>query len=219
MDRIGSAADGRDIGPERTAGLAAMTPDHRGGEVTVGSGQPDARVQTQTPDPDGAGDDHASADDFKLAFRHHAAGVAVVTLGSDRPYGLTITSLASVSAEPPVAVFSIGTDASAWPLIAAEDELAINLLAADQAKVSRRFAARGVDRFAGVDWSRLSTGEPVIHGAHSWLRGRISHRIPVGASYLITVDVRQVWTDPDRAPLVFYNRRHHGLGASSDSET
>jgi flavin reductase (DIM6/NTAB) family NADH-FMN oxidoreductase RutF len=157
------------------------------------------------------------AEEFKQLFRFYAAGVAVVTVGSDCPYGLTITSLASVSADPPVAVFSIGTDASAWPALAAEDDVAINLLAEDQAEVSRRFAERGVDRFAGVDWFRLPTGEAVLHGVHGWLRGRISHRIPVGSSFLITVDVGQVWVDPDRGPLIFYDRQHHRLGDNKQS--
>jgi flavin reductase (DIM6/NTAB) family NADH-FMN oxidoreductase RutF len=170
----------------------------------VQDGRQEPRIETESKLVD--------AEDFKQLFRFYAAGVAVVTVGSDLPYGLTITSLASVSADPPVAVFSIGTDASAWPALAAEDDVAINLLAEDQTEVSRRFATRGVDRFAGVDWFRLPTGEPVLDGVHGWLRGRISHRIPVGASFLITIDVKQVWVDPDRTPLVFYDRQHHRLG-------
>lgn len=152
------------------------------------------------------------AGEYKHFFRHHAAGVAVVTVGSGSPYGLTVTSLTSVSADPPVAAFSIGADASAWPMVADQDNVVINVLAEDQAAVSRQFATRGVDRFAGVRWSRLSTGEPVIDGTHAWMRGEISGRIPVGSSFLITVEVDQVVVDADRAPLVFYDRQHYRLG-------
>lgn len=168
--------------------------------------------------PGGPPAEHVAAEEFKQVFRRHAAGVAVVTVGGTRPYGLTVTSLASVSAEPPVAIFSIGTAASAWPMIAAQDGVVINVLADDQAEVSRRFATRDVDRFADVRWFRLPTGEPVIDGTLGWLHGRITHRIPIGSSFLITVEIDQVRIDPSRAPLVFYNQEHYRLGDPLDPE-
>ena len=45
---------------------------------------------------------------FKTAFRNHPAGVAVITANSpDGPVALTATSVVSVSAEPPVLIFSL----------------------------------------------------------------------------------------------------------------
>lgn len=42
-----------------------------------------------------------SAEEFKLAFRNHAAGVSVITAeGAAGPVGLTATSVFSVSATP-----------------------------------------------------------------------------------------------------------------------
>lgn len=164
----------------------------------------------------GADAGQVAAEDFKQFFRRHAAGVAVVTVGGASPYGLTVTSLTSVSAQPPVAIFSIGTAASAWPMIAARDGVVINVLADDQTEVSRRFAARDVDRFAGVRWFRLPTGEPVLEGSLGWLHGHITHRIPIGSSFLVTVEIDQIRIDPGRAPLVFYNQEHYRLGDPTD---
>ena len=44
-----------------------------------------------------------SADEFKALFRGHPGGVAVITADAgDGPVALTATSVASVSAEPPL---------------------------------------------------------------------------------------------------------------------
>lgn len=51
-------------------------------------------------------------DTFKAAFRMHPAGVAVITTDSgDRPAAMTVSSLASVSTEPPMVVFSLSRSA------------------------------------------------------------------------------------------------------------
>src|ERR1700712_447872 len=101
-----------------------------------------------------------SADEFKLAFRNHPAGVAVITADAgDGPGGLPATSVFSVSAEPPLLVFSISGSSSSAPTINKADTVVVHLLGADQLAVAKLFATSGVDRFADADsWSRLPTG-------------------------------------------------------------
>ena len=54
-----------------------------------------------------------SPDDFKAAFRHHPAGVAVITADAGRgPVMLTATSVSSVSAEPALLMFSLSAHAA-----------------------------------------------------------------------------------------------------------
>lgn len=57
-----------------------------------------------------------SADDFKFAFRHHPAGVAVVTADAgDGPVAMTVSSLSSVAIAPPTLVFSASPVRGKWP--------------------------------------------------------------------------------------------------------
>ncbi len=52
-------------------------------------------------------DDHLSVEAFRHAFRHHPAGVAVVTADAgDGPAAMTVSSVASVEVDPPTLVFS-----------------------------------------------------------------------------------------------------------------
>jgi len=54
---------------------------------------------------------------FKLAFRRHAAGVAVVTgrTPEGTPVGFTATSLASLAAVPPLATFNMARISTSCP--------------------------------------------------------------------------------------------------------
>ncbi|MFH5821129.1 flavin reductase family protein [Georgenia sp. AZ-5] len=156
------------------------------------------------------------ADDFKALFRHHPAGVAVVTLrGHGGPVGFTATSVISVSAEPPVLAFSVAATSSSRPALEEAGTVVVNFLAEDQRDVAARFATSGIDRFAAGDWHPLPTGEPVLEGATAWVRGRIEERVPVGDSLLLTARAVRVGHGHRREPLVYVNRGYHRLGEHS----
>ncbi|GIG21289.1 flavin-dependent reductase [Cellulomonas chitinilytica] len=166
-------------------------------------------------------------DEYKEVFRRHPAGVAVVALvddaqepgldsfeGAEHPVrlvGFTATSVISVSAEPPLLAFSLASTSSSWPAVSRARTLAISFLSGSQDDVSARFATHGIDRFAAGGWSALPTGEPVIDGAVSWVRGRVVQRTPVGGSYLISVRALSHGTH-DVTPLVYHDRTYHQIG-------
>ncbi|CAN5184203.1 flavin reductase family protein [soil metagenome] len=154
------------------------------------------------------------AERFKAVFRHHPAGVAVVTLRTpdDQLVGLTATSVISVSAAPPILAFSIASTSSSWPALARARSVAVSFLANDQDDVSVRFATRGIDRFAAGGWTLLDTGEPVIDGAVAWVRGAIMQRTPVGDSYLVSVLALSSSNRPGAHALVYHDRTYHRLG-------
>ena len=157
-----------------------------------------------------------TSDAFRAIFRQHPAGVAVVALrDGDRPVGFTATSVVSVSADPALLTFSVAEASSAWPSLARAETLTISFLAADQVDVSARFATRGVDRFAGVPWRWLPTGEPVLDDVLSWIRGDVVERVAVGSSHLIVVHARETSQVRQGAPLVYHDRAYHALGEGS----
>lgn len=159
-----------------------------------------------------------SAADFKLAFRSHAAGVAVVTADAgDGPVGLTATSVFSVSAEPPLLVFSISGSSSSAPTIRRADTLVVHLLGSDQLPIARLCATSGIDRFADTSlWRRLPTGEPVFRDVPVWIRGRVINRMDAGDSTVVAVHALEAErSEVEVAPLVYHNRTWHHLGSGS----
>jgi flavin reductase (DIM6/NTAB) family NADH-FMN oxidoreductase RutF len=161
-----------------------------------------------------------SSEEFKAAFRNHAAGVAVITADAgDGPVGLTATSVFSVSAEPPLLVFSISDLSSSAPTLREAENVVVHLLGADQLHIAKLCATSGVDRFSDVSlWDRLSTGEPYFPSAQSWIRGRVVNRMPAGGSTVFAVHAIEASIAPDdelESPLVYHNRRWHSLGDHS----
>ncbi|MEV4991625.1 flavin reductase family protein [Pseudarthrobacter sp. LMD1-1-1.1] len=167
-------------------------------------------------------DQKISAEDFKFAFRHHPAGVGIITADvGDGPVAMTVSSLASVGINPPSLVFSASPLSSSTQTICAAETVVVHLLASDQVELAKLGATSGVNRFGeGVNWSRLSTGEPYYPEANSWLRGRVVNRVDVSGSTLIVVEAieakpREENEDGEPAPLVYHNRKWFALGEHS----
>ena len=150
---------------------------------------------------------------YKEVFRRHPAGVAVVAFVDDgRPVGFTATSVISVSADPPLLAFSLASTSSSWAPLSRARTLAISFLASGQDDVSARFATSGIDRFAAGGWTALDSGEPVVDGAVSWVRGRVVQRAPVGGSYLVSIRAIEHGIGDEAQPLVYHDRTYHRIG-------
>lgn len=161
-----------------------------------------------------------SADEFRAAFRNHAAGVAVVTADAGQgPVALTATSVFSVSATPPLLVFSVSSLSSAAPVILAASSVVVHLLDTNDVELARLCSTSGVDRFADeTSWGRLATGEPYYLSPRIRLRGRIVNRYEAGTSTLVVVNVTTAAIDqPDQptVPLVYHSRTWLALDRSA----
>lgn len=160
-------------------------------------------------------------DQFKAAFRNHPAGVAVITANSPSgPVALTATSVISVSAEPPLLVFSLSALSSATPTLRDAETLVVHLLGVPDIGLAKLCSTSGADRFADSStWSLLPTGEPLFHGVGTWIRGRVIDRMEAGKSTILAVHALEAGLTLDPAaeptPLVYHNRTWHGLGAHS----
>ncbi|MBK5238299.1 MAG: flavin reductase family protein [Actinomycetales bacterium] len=161
------------------------------------------------------------SDDFKAAFRNHPAGVAVLTADSgDGPVGLTVTSVSSVSANPPMLMFSLSGHSSSGPALKKAETVIVHLLGEEQVELAKTFATSGIDRFADESsWSRLETGEPFLPSAATWMRGKVVNQMEAGESTVIVIEILQVNlpaegedAPQDSRPLVYHNRTWHSLG-------
>jgi flavin reductase (DIM6/NTAB) family NADH-FMN oxidoreductase RutF len=155
----------------------------------------------------------ASPDLLRSVFRRHAAGVAVITArGADGPVGFTATSLTSVSAEPPMLSFGIGTGASSWPAIARAEHVGVHILGEHQEELAATFARRGADRFgAPTSWREGPEGVPVLDDVLAWLVCRVVARVPAGDHRIVLAEV--VLGDPAGAgrPLLYHQGRFNAL--------
>lgn len=145
---------------------------------------------------------------FKDAFRVHPAGVAIVSgVVPEGEVGLTLSSIASVSADPPVLSFSVTRSTGSAGGILEAGTFVVNLLTDKQAQTALDFARTGAPRFTPEQgWAELPTGEPYLTGASMHLRCTIRETHPVGPSVLVLANVLSVTEGTLGESLLYQDR-------------
>lgn len=140
--------------------------------------------------------------DFRAAMRRLAGGVSVITAGRGEDIsGMTVTSVSSLSTDPPSLIVSVNRSSSSWPLLKRHPFFGVNILHADQLDVAERFTGKegrkGADRFAGAEWERRASGVPLLVGALAAMEcavediiERHSHAIIIGRVLDIELSAR-----------------------------
>lgn len=150
---------------------------------------------------------------FRQVLGHFPTGVCVIaTIHQHQPVGVAIGSFFSVSLEPPLVGFCAGKGSSTWPKLREAGRFCVNVLAADQEEISRVFASKDADKFAGLAWDHSPLGSPRLGGALAWIDCELEtvhdagdHEIAVGA-------VHDVEVGGEGGPLVFFRGGYADLG-------
>ncbi|MEQ4304214.1 flavin reductase family protein [Plantactinospora sp. B6F1] len=149
---------------------------------------------------------------FKEAMSYLAAPVAVVTTRDHegRWWGFTASSVMSVSLTPPLVLVGVAHESSCLDVLAEAPWFVVNLLGEQHQHVARRFATRGIDRFAEQDFLVCAdTMVPLLADAHAAFRCRRVDRILAGDHDLLLGEPVEVRTQASAQPLLWYRREFH----------
>ena len=119
--------------------------------------------------------------------------------GEGQAVGFTANSFTSVSLDPPLLLVCIANRSSSLDAFLAADGFSVNILSAAQEDLSRRFAAPGEDRFAGVAWRPGPAGNPVLSGCCGWFDCRSHKRVVAGDHTILIGKVVGFNHHPERA--------------------
>ena len=155
-----------------------------------------------------------SAADLRALMRRAPASVAVLTVdtGRDR-LGLTVSSLVSLSLEPPHVGVSIARDAAMHELLREAGGFAASLLAGGQEWLAQHFA-RGVPPIGmwnGVATEEGARGAPLLVGAVGWLECRLASEHAVGDHTFFVAEVESVRLGVAAPPLVHHEGGYRAL--------
>ncbi|AZU56861.1 flavin reductase [Ralstonia pseudosolanacearum] len=177
--------------------------------------EPSAHGRATPPDFDAA--------HFRRALSQFATGVTVVTTRSggapDQPpfVGVTASSFNSVSLEPPLVLWSLGTQANSFPLFHRGSHYVINVLSASQLDLCKRFATLKGDRFANVDYRLSPTGLPILAQSLAWFECHNRSRYDEGDHVIFVGEVERCGVLNARgAPLVFHRGAFSSLAPIGD---
>jgi len=144
-------------------------------------------------------------DELRALMRDVPAAVSVVTAETDgQPIGLTVTSLVSLSLDPPLVGVAVSRHAALHELLREAGAFAISILAADQEHLAQHFA-RGVPPiglWSGIDSRAGTLGPPLLEGALGWIECRLAAEHPAGDHTLFVGEVASLERGPGREALL-----------------
>jgi len=148
---------------------------------------------------------------FRAALGMFATGVTIVTArGADGSLvGLTANSFNSVSLNPQLVLWSLGRLAGSMPVFSRGSHYAINILAAEQQDLARRFATRDIDRFAGVAWREGAGGAPVLDGVAAVFECANRSQYEEGDHVIFVGEVENCFAREGALPLIFHGGRYY----------
>lgn len=149
--------------------------------------------------------------EFRAALGMFATGVTIVTAraANGKLVGLTANSFNSVSLNPPLVLWSLARAAASMAVFSAGSHYAINVLAADQLALAQRFAAKGVDRWAGVSHIEGVAGAPVLAGAAATFECFNRSRYEEGDHLIFVGEVERCTHRTDTSPLLFHGGKFY----------
>lgn len=155
--------------------------------------------------------------DMKSVLSSFCTGVAVVTAceADGRPAGMAVQSFSSVSLEPPLVCFCPARTSTTWPRIRAAGAFAVNILAADQQDLCRRFAVTGGDKFRGTAWRPGGNGAPLLDGALATVECELEAVLDGGDHEIALGRVTALTAHREGAPLLYFRRTYGRLPSSS----
>lgn len=142
--------------------------------------------------------------EYRRAMSCFATGVAVVTAvdKSGAKVGMTINSFNSVSLQPPLVLWSIANDSQSFETFVDAEHFAVNVLAIHQQNICEQFAARGTDKFNGLECSEGIAGVPILPTYSAVFECRAEHRYDVGDHAILVGRVLR-FEDRETDPLIF----------------
>lgn len=160
-----------------------------------------------------AGSDNIPGRAFRAALGRFATGVTVLTTRTPegRPIGVTISSFNSVSLEPPLILWSLSRHSPKLVIFRQASHYAVNVLAADQAVVSDRFAAADADPFDGLRVREGLGGVPLLEGCSAWFECRPEAEYPGGDHLIFVGRVHGFAQGEAKLPLIFHDSTYREL--------
>lgn len=155
---------------------------------------------------------------FRRAMGQFTTGVAVVTACGDRPHGITVSSFASVSLDPPMVLVCLKRTARINEPITLSGCFGVSVLSQEQADIARYFADRGRyqhdDQFTRFSCSTgRDSGVPLLDGSLAQLECQVAATFPGGDHHIYLGRTTSISTISSGSPLTYFDGRFTSLAA------
>lgn len=152
-----------------------------------------------------------SPEEFRRALSHFASGITVVTVAVDGElHGMTASSFASVSLEPPRVLVCLDKSSRTRALLTEVGVFAVSILSAGQEAISRAFASTGPKPFPDLSHKIGSNGAPLLDGALAWIECVTVETMDGGDHDVVLGEVTAT-TVAGGDPLIYFDHLYRSL--------
>ncbi|NKY24948.1 flavin reductase [Nocardia gamkensis] len=147
--------------------------------------------------------------EFRALMATFPSGVTVVTADdvNRKPWGMTCSSVCSVTVEPPTLLICLRNESPTLAAILRTSGFALNLLHDRGSAVAELFSSGNDERFDRVRWESdgRTAGPHLVDAAHAVADCRVSMTLPVRDHVVVFGEVFRVRTfaDATPAPLLY----------------
>lgn len=139
----------------------------------------------------------------------------ICTDGPGGKYGVTVSAMSSVSANPPLLLICVNRNNLAYEAIIKNQCFSVNALAEDQHHIAQVFAGQikveNNDRFSCTEWTTLETDSPVITDALASFDCTLEHHSNFGTHAIIVGKVKTVAFQDEGLPLAYAQQQFRKL--------
>lgn len=145
---------------------------------------------------------------FRDALSKFASGTTIVTvIQNDKPHGMTASSFASASLNPPLVIVCLDVQSRTRQILEETGYFGVNILAHDQEWMAREFAKPGDKPFDRLTHKPGPRGLPLIEDSIARLECRVVHMTNAGDHDVFVGDVLTAESN-ELPPLIHYDRAY-----------
>ena len=152
---------------------------------------------------------------FRETMSHWASGVTVITTTADgQRTGITASSFASLSLNPPQILVCINRRLHTHEAIQKSRIFAVNILGVEHQDWGMRFAGmipEIADRFEGIETHTAVTGAPLLSDALGWLDCEVREAYEGGDHTIFVGEVVATAARNTGDPILYYRRNWRQL--------
>ena len=150
--------------------------------------------------------------ELRRVMGHFATGVTVITTRDKdgAPQGLTANAFMSLSLNPPLVLISVDKGATCYGCFEPQNGFTVNFLSDYQEEISRRFATKGADKFAGLQWTEGTNGAAILEGVLGHVQCKIAKCYDGGDHTIVLGEILSVSANGER-PLLFFKGKYQRL--------
>lgn len=148
---------------------------------------------------------------FRDTLKLFASGITIVTATLDgNRFGMTCTSFASVSLEPPLVIVCLEHDSHTLAAVSGAKRFAVSILGGEHEEVARSFARPGDKPFDQFPNRPGPNGAPLIENSIGWLACEVESNV-VSGDHNIVVGRVEDCAAAEGPPLLYFNRDYRRL--------